>query len=96
MNKEEIINIIKKNKGQLNVQFGVTKIGLFGSYARGQADINSDIDIIVEINNADLFLLVAVKNYLRELLKSEVDIVRFRNKMNAHLKKRILNDVIYV
>ena len=57
MNKEEIINIIKKNKGQLNVQFGVTKIGLFGSYARGQADINSDIDIIVEINNADLFLL---------------------------------------
>ena len=47
MNKEEIINIIKKNKGQLNSQFGVTKIGLFGSYARGQADKSSDIDIII-------------------------------------------------
>lgn len=77
-------------------RFGVEKIGLFGSYARGEETKNSDIDFVVELSKPDLFLLVAVKNFLQEIFDAEVDIVRNRERMNNLLKKRIQNDAIYV
>jgi len=80
----------------LKNRFGVEKIGLFGSYARGEETKNSDIDFVVELSKPDLFLLVAVKNFLQEIFDAEVDIVRNRERMNNLLKKRIQNDAIYV
>ena len=77
-------------------EFKVKKIGIFGSYARGDVYEGSDIDIVVELNNADLFLLVALRNYLQELFNCNVDIVRYRKRMNERLKQRIERDAIYV
>jgi predicted nucleotidyltransferase len=96
MNKEQIINIIQNNKDNLVMNFGVTSIGLFGSYAREEQTETSDIDIVIELKNPDLFLLVAIKNYLQELLNNNVDIVRYRERMSEGLKRRIKRDAIYV
>jgi uncharacterized protein len=96
MKKEKIIEIVAEHKEELKNRFGVEKIGLFGSYARGEETKNSDIDFVVELSKPDLFLLVAVKNFLQEILDAEVDIVRNRERMNNLLKKRIQNDAIYV
>jgi len=49
MNREEVLDFFSKNKQDLKIRFVVTKIGLFGSYARGEARNDSDIDIIVSI-----------------------------------------------
>ena len=96
MNKNQVLNLIKVHKNELTVKFGVLKIGLFGSCARDEVTDESDIDIVVELNNADLFLLVALRNYLQELFNCNVDIVRYRKRMNERLKQRIERDAIYV
>jgi len=96
MNRSKVLELIKKNKMELITKYGVLRIGLFGSYAREEQTEKSDIDIVIEMKNPDLFLLVAVKNYLQELLNSEVDIVRYRKRMNEGLKRRINKDAIYI
>ena len=96
MKKDKIIMIVAEHKEELKNRFGVEKIGLFGSYARDEETKNSDIDFVVELSKPDLFLLVAVKNFLSEILDAEVDIVRYRERMNNLLRKRIQSDAIYV
>jgi hypothetical protein len=96
MKKDKIIMIVAEHKEELKNRFGVEKIGLFGSYARDEETKNSDIDFVVELSKPDLFLLVAVKNFLSEILDAEVDIVRYRERMNNLLRKRIQSEAIYV
>jgi len=96
MNRDEIIRFISEHKAEFEQNFGVTKIGLFGSYARGEAREGSDIDIVVEVEKPDLFNLIGIKQAIEEALRSNVDIVRLRDKMNKFLKQRIERDVIYV
>jgi predicted nucleotidyltransferase len=96
MKKEIIINIVTEHKQELKDKFGVEKIGLFGSYARGEENYDSDIDFVVELSKPDLFCLIGVKYFLEDILNSKVDIVRYREKMNEFLRNRILSDAIYV
>ncbi len=96
LNKDYIINFINIQKPELQSKYGVKRIGLFGSYARDFADQDSDIDIVVEINKPDLFILIGIKQFLEDSLGAQVDIVRLRDKMNLALRKRIERDAIYV
>ena len=50
MTKSAILDYLRSHKIELNEKYGVSKIGLFGSYARDEADSESDIDIAVEID----------------------------------------------
>ena len=96
MNKEQIIKIVNNHKQELHEKYGVEKIGLFGSYAKDSAQKESDIDIVVELKKPDLFLLIALKDHIEKILKSDVDIVRYRDNMNTLLKQRINKEAIYV
>ena len=78
------------------MRYGIKRIGIFGSFARGQAGEDSDIDIVVETDKPDLFLIGAMQAELSELLSRRVDLVRLRERMNEHLKKRIIREAIYV
>ena len=88
MQRDEIIRFLSEHKNEFEQKFSITKIGLFGSYARGEAREGSDIDIVVEVKKPDLFNLIGIK--------SSVDVVRLRDKMNKFLKHRIEKDAIYV
>lgn len=96
LTKDYIIDFINAQKPELSSKYGVKRIGLFGSYARGHANRDSDIDIVVELEKPDLFLLIGIKQYLEDALGAHVDIVRLRNRMNPALKTRIERDAIYV
>jgi len=96
MNKEDIIGFISAHKAEFERKFGVRKIGLFGSYARGKVSEGSDIDIVVELVKPDLFYLIGIKQALEEALGIKVDVVRLRDKMNEALRSRIERDVVYV
>lgn len=96
MKREEIVNFISSHKAEFEQKFSVKKIGLFGSYARGEVHKESDIDIVVELEKPDLFNTIGVKQAIEEALKSKVDIVRLRDNMNRFLRQRIEKDVIYV
>jgi predicted nucleotidyltransferase len=94
--RSEILEILKKYKIENAEKYGISNIGLFGSYSKDKGHDKSDIDIIVETEEPDLFTLGHIKDELEKLLHTTVDIVRKREKMNPYLKKHIEKDAIYV
>jgi predicted nucleotidyltransferase len=96
MQKEEILAYLKNHKKAFMQKYQIANLALFGSYARGENHDNSDIDIAIETKMSDYFLLYDLKEELEKAFSSKVDIVRLREKMNPILKKRILQDGIYV
>ena len=77
-------------------QYGITKLGIFGSVARQENTENSDIDIVVEVENPTLSLMYELKEMLSTLFNCDVDLVRFRSTLRPLFRSNILNDVVYV
>jgi len=96
MTKDDIIQFLSDHKAEFERTFGVKKIGFFGSYARDENQTDSDIDIVVELNNPDMLSLIGLKQKIEEHLQLDVDIVRYRERMNRTLKNRIDRDALYV
>ena len=96
MDREKILNELRKYKPILEKKYGIVKLGIFGSVARGDMKNSSDIDIVVEIKNTDPFILLDIKEELSKLLGCKVDLIRLRKNINKILKKRIEKEVIYV
>lgn len=95
MNKEKIIDILRNYKNERANYYGIMTIGIFGSIARGDAGEESDVDIVLQIREPDLFMLVGIKEELEERLHRPVDIVTYRDNMNLFLKKRIDKEAVY-
>lgn len=96
MEKVDILKFLTDHKSEFEDKFGVTKIGLFGSFAKGENREESDIDIVVELEKPDLLTLVGIKQTIEEQLNRKVDIVRYRKRMNQYLKERIDSEATYV
>jgi len=94
--KDKIISVLRDISPLLMEKYGVTKIGIFGSVARGQAGESSDVDIVYEIIKPNGFTAVHLKEELELKLNYPVDLVRYREKMNPLLKKRIDKEGVYV
>ncbi len=94
--KEYILQELKHFKEEFKKLYGVTKLGIFGSVARNEMHNESDIDIVVEMKEANLFFMVHIKEILEEKFKMSVDIIRYRASMNKYLKARIEREAIYV
>lgn len=96
MDRNEIQLVLERHKTELQNKFGVVSIGLFGSYARNEENAESDIDIVVDMQKPDLFVISSLKSFLQEIFKKNVDIIRIRKSMNRLLKNRIQKDVLYI
>ena len=94
MKKEDVLKYLQEHYQELHQKYKVERIGIFGSYARGEETKESDIDIFVQMH-PKLLDMIAIKQFIEEDLHHKVDIVRLRDKMNPYLKKRILKDGIY-
>jgi len=92
---DEITARLGKAKPYLYEKYGVTEIGVFGSYVRGEQQPNSDIDILVELTDPpriSLMGLVDLQYYLSDLLELEVDIA-LKSNLKKRIGKRILREV---
>ena len=96
MEREEVLRAIMSFRDLKQDEFGIVRIGVFGSIARDEITSASDVDIVVELDHPDLFALVGIKQELEELLHRPVDIVRYRKRMNAYLKRQIEQEAVYV
>ena len=94
MNRNEIIDFLKKNKSFLQERFDVSRIGLFGSYATGTNTIDSDIDIIVSMPS-DFDKFYDLKDFLETNLNHEVDLGLEKN-MRVLIREQLKKEVIYV
>ncbi|PZO44254.1 MAG: nucleotidyltransferase [Pseudanabaena frigida] len=95
LNKEYILNELRDLKLELRDRYKVTKIGVFGSVARNEANEESDIDIVVEME-PNILKRIGLKKELEAKFGKEVDVIRYWYGMNKYLKARIERDVIYV
>lgn len=91
----DILQQLKQHQADFQARYGVTRIGIFGSVARGEATPNSDIDIVVHMT-PDLLQRVRLKTELESLFGKSVDVIRYRPSMNPYLKARIDQEARYV
>jgi len=91
-----VIEILKKHESEIKNKFGVEKIGVFGSFARGEGRKGSDVDILVEFKDGyktfDNYM--NLKFFLEDLLSLSIDLVTIK-ALKPQLKEDILNEVIY-
>ena len=93
---QECISKLGAFKQAFGKQFGITKLGIFGSVARQENTEDSDIDIVVEVKKPTLRIMYELKEALTELFNCKVDLVRFRDSLRPLFKSNIEKDVIYV
>lgn len=94
--RTEILQLLKRYKPTAQKKYGMTKIGIFGSVARGEQKEGSDVDVCYEGEAPSFITLDRIQSELEELLGSKVDLVRVRDNMNSLLRQRIYRDGIYV
>ncbi|WP_310834059.1 nucleotidyltransferase family protein [Aetokthonos hydrillicola] len=93
---EEIKQILRQNKPLLEQQYRITKLGIFGSYARGEQTEESDVDLLIDYDQAPtLFKLVELRDYLSSAIGIKVDVVT-QNGLKPRIRKLVLSQVIYV
>lgn len=87
---------LKKSEQFLKETFLVKKIGVFGSYSRGEQKRGSDVDILVEfLEEPSFFKFIRLENYLKKLLGIKVDLV-MKDSLKPNIGKHILEEVIYL
>jgi len=92
--KNAIEKILKENKSLLHDKYKVEKIGLFGSYARGEESGKSDIDILVKFYEPVGWEFIDLKDFLEEILEKKVDLVTIK-ALKPQLKDEILKEVVF-
>jgi predicted nucleotidyltransferase len=94
--QDEILSLMRRYKPTAQKKYGMTRIGIFGSVARGEQTDDSDVDVCYEGEAPSLLTLDKIQVELEQLLGCRVDLVRVRDNMNSLLRKRILSEGIYV
>jgi len=93
---DEILETLRQVKPELVKAFKVSEIGVFGSVIRGEQREESDIDILVDLEEeADLLDLIGLGQFLEERLHHKVDVVPTR-ALRQEIRDRVLNEVRYL
>lgn len=90
------INILRQFMKNHGKEYGITRMGIFGSVARGEQSKDSDIDIYYEGQVINLLDSRDLHGYLENILGAPVDLIRKHNYMRPAFLERIMKDIIYV
>ncbi|MEF8889034.1 MAG: nucleotidyltransferase family protein [Desulfohalobiaceae bacterium] len=93
-NKEEILSFLQNHREEIKDRFSVRRIGLFGSVLHGTADADSDVDILVELDQPTFDNYMDLKFFLEDSLNRSVDLV-LADSVKPRLKPIISNEVTY-
>ena len=88
--------LLQEQLPALAARYGVSSLGLFGSYVRDAQRPDSDLDVLVTFSCApSLFGLIELENHLSDLLGVKVDLV-VRESLKPHIGERVLREVVPV
>jgi uncharacterized protein len=91
-----IKKILRDHKTLLRDQYHICRIGIFGSYVRGDMHKKSDVDVLVEFSEPiSLIRLVSLENYLTRIVGVRVDVVP-KDDIRRELRDSILKEAVYV
>lgn len=94
---DEIVRYLSNNKKLFYDKFGVTRIGIFGSFVQNQQSSSSDIDIVVEIEKGrkNIHSFLGLKRFLESELGKKVDL-GFENSLKPMVRDKIKGQILYV
>ncbi|HEB72526.1 MAG TPA: nucleotidyltransferase [Nitrospirae bacterium] len=92
--KQDILQTISGLRKDLEERYTVTRIGVFGSFARGDADRASDVDIVVELGDPTFDHYMDLKFHLEDVLNRPVDLV-IADTVKPRLKPVIDRETVY-
>lgn len=90
----EIINILHNYKLQMSSTYGIKQLGIFGSVARGEQTDHSDLDVFVDVQIPNPYILGDIKEDLENLTGYKIDLLRLRDNLNYILLRNIKRDGI--
>ena len=92
----EIKKILASHKAELCRKYSIKEIGVFGSYARGDQEETSDVDILVDFYKLpDLIKFCEIERVIEEILGVKVDLIE-KKSIKPRIKERILSEAIYL
>ena len=93
----EIEGYLRANKEFLRDKFGVTRMGIFGSFVRGKERISSDIDLVVEFEKGrkNIHAFLQLKRFLEKELARKVD-MGFEHSLKPVVRENIKGRILYV
>lgn len=92
--QEHLLARLRALQPELAARYKVQEIALFGSVVRGEADEDSDVDLLVDFREgADLFDLVGLALFLEEALQLKVDVVPKR-ALRSELRDAVLGEAV--
>ena len=94
LNKQKIIRLINQNIEKLKQRYTIKSIALYGSYARGEQDSSSDIDLLVDFTQPIGMEIIDLTLDMEKILNSKVDIVTY-NAIKNRLFKYIKDELVY-
>ena len=94
-----VIETLREHKEEIKERYGVRRIGVFGSYVRGDQKATSDIDVLVEFEKPTFDNFMDLVFYLEELFGKRVDLLTIEGVKGIRIKeiaKEIMESVVYV
>ena len=95
MTRKDILDFLRDHRKFLKERYDVKRIGLFGSYAKGEETEMSDIDFYVILGEKRLDNMTKLWLYLENALGKKVDVIYDHPKMRKGLKQQIESEVLY-
>lgn len=81
----EIIGILHDYKESSSQKYGIKRMGIFGSVARDEQREDSDLDVFIEVQHPDPYILGDIQEDLEHLTGYKIDLLRLRDNLNKLL-----------
>ena len=93
---DEYILLLRDYKRKHAVEYGIERMGIFGSVARGEQRKDSDVDVYFESPSMSLFKMGGLMCDLEDLFGTRVDLIHKHKNIQPAFLHRIEKDIIYV
>lgn len=99
LTQKRVVELLREQSAYLSSEFGIRKIGLFGSFAAGHPGEQSDIDLLVEFERPIGLRFMELAEYLEKLLGRKVDLLTpagIQGIRRKSMAKSIRESIVYV
>ncbi|GAB6056847.1 nucleotidyltransferase family protein [Methanobacterium movens] len=89
-----VFRVMKNHKSEIKAKYDVKRIGIFGSYAKGLQDEESDIDVLVEFENPTFDNFMELSFYLEDLFGKSVDLLTPKS-LSPYMRSSVEKEVVW-